>query len=132
MSDFLGNCLRTAIIVAFGTALLNFVFIIVTLLILSLILTGPGAVVAIAAALPLALAAAFIFGAAVLISQVVACIVADNQRAANVQAGQPGGGGQALEEEEKPPRCLLCDKIKGLVLISAIVGLVIGVIIIRT
>ena len=31
MSDFLGNCLRTAIIVAFGMAVLNFVFMIVTL-----------------------------------------------------------------------------------------------------
>lgn len=132
MSEFLGNCLRTAIVVAFGMALLNFIFLMVTVLILSLILTGPGAIVAIGAALPLALAAAFIFGAAVFISQVVACIVADNQRAANVQAGQPGGSGQALEDEEKPPRCPLCDRVKGLVLISAIAGLAIGVLIIRT
>ena len=131
MSDFLGNCLRAAVIAAFGMAMLNFFFIMLTVVILGAV-TGPGAVVAVAAALPLALAAALIFGAAVFISQVVACIVADNERAANVQAGRPGGGGQALEEEEKPSRCPLCERLAGLVLIGSALGIMMGVIIIRS
>ena len=130
MSDFLGNCLRTAIIVAFGMAMLNFIFVMLAVIILGAV-TGPGEVIAVAAALPLALAGAFIFGAAVFISQVVACIIADNQRAADVQAGRPGGGGQALEDEEKPARCPLCDRIPDLVLASSAVGLLAGLIIVQ-
>ncbi|WP_139112726.1 hypothetical protein [Hoeflea olei] len=127
MSEFLGNCLRGAIASAFGMALMSFIFTIVTIAILGAV-TGPGDVIAVAAALPLALVAAGIFGAVVFISLVLACVRADGRRA-DVQAGAPGGGGQALEEDkdEEPKRCLICEKIrKQLTLAGPVVGIAIG------
>lgn len=132
MSDFLGNCLRNAIIVAFGVAMIDFIFIILTVAILGAIATGgAGAGPAVIAILPVALAAAGIFFAAVFITNVVACIIQDNSRAADVQAGRPGGGGQALEEKEKPSRCVLCGLLPGLVIVSSALGFLTGFIITR-
>jgi hypothetical protein len=131
MSDFLASCLRTAIIVAFGMAMLFFIFSVVTIAIIGAI-TGPGDFIAVAAVLPIALAGALILGAAVFISNVVACIIADNQRAAEVQAGRPGGGGQALEDKDKTPRCPLCERLSGLILVSSALAILMGVIVSRS
>jgi hypothetical protein len=120
-----------AITAAFGSALLVFIFGIVTVAILGAV-TGPGDVIAVGAALPILLAAAFIFGAAVFIAQVVSCIAADNQRSADVQAGAPGGGGQPLEEDKKAPRCRICEIMRQLVLVGSVAGMLIGVILSRT
>jgi hypothetical protein len=131
MSSYLRACLMTAIAVAFGMALVVFIFGIVTVAILGAV-TGPGAVIAVGAALPILLAQAFIFGAAVFIAQVVSCILADNQRSADVQAGAPGGGGQPLEEDKKEPRCQICEIMHQLSLAGAVAGMLIGVILSRT
>ena len=76
------------------------------------------------------LASAFLFGAAVFVSQVVACVVADRQRRAAVQTSTAGAGTQALKSEDDPPSCPLCERVPNLVLISATFG-ILAVLIIR-
>ncbi len=127
MSQFLSNCLRGAIISALGSAMLSFIFTMLTIVILGLV-TGPGAVIAAAAALPIALAGALIFGAVVLISLILTCIIEDNRSRAEVTAGAPGGGGQALEEDKKAPRCRICEMYrKNWLKIGSAVGIVTGI-----
>ncbi|MDZ7602867.1 MAG: hypothetical protein U1A06_15990 [Hoeflea sp.] len=126
MSAFLRNCIRNAILVAFGVALLALIFGVIVVGIAGLA-TGPGAAVLVAAALPILLISAGIFGAMAFISMVVACVTQDNLQGAGVQAGAPGGGGQPLEEDKDPPRCTYCELLrKRMVLVGAVAGIIGG------
>ena len=129
MSRFLKRCLTTAIAIAFGMALIAFVFGLIAALIMAA-LSGPLSGFVLTAALLLVLASALLFGAAVFVSQAVACVVADRQRRAAVQANAAGGGTQALKSEDYPPGCPLCERVPNLVLISATFG-ILAVLIIR-
>ena len=129
MSRFLRRCLTTAIGIAFGMALIALVFGLIAVLVIAA-LSGPLSGFVLATALLLVLASAFLFGAAVFVSQVVACVVADRQRRAAVQASAAGSGTQALKSEDDPPSCPLCERVPNLVLISATFG-ILAVLIIR-
>jgi hypothetical protein len=129
MSRFLRRCLTTAIVIAFGMALIALVFGLIAVLVIAA-LSGPLSGFVLTTALLLVLASAFLFGAAVFVSQVVACVVADRQRRAAVQASTAGSGTQALKSEDDPTSCPLCERVPNLVLISATFG-ILAVLIIR-